>query len=171
MAGSRVSSLVTDSRVRVHIPLPAVRPRQRSWGTSLPQSVIWIRYVGWVFDTHRWIRELIPLIEGTETPGRNGLPLVLRVMSNHVGTRGTHVRRFSRCLTHSRLPPVAWDPLSRCSGLGYLGGCRVRRPSALRMAISLPGLPPFLPPSTWGVLVPRAWRSRPGVTGGARHNY
>ena len=40
MAGS---SRLHDSRlslVRVHIPLPAVRPRQRSWGTSLPQSVI-----------------------------------------------------------------------------------------------------------------------------------
>ena len=40
MAGS---SGLHDSRlslVRVHIPLPAVRPRQRSWGTSLPQSVI-----------------------------------------------------------------------------------------------------------------------------------
>ena len=40
MAGS---SRLHDSRlslVRVLIPLPAVRPRQWSWGTSLPQSVI-----------------------------------------------------------------------------------------------------------------------------------
>ena len=36
----RLDSMIAASRmVRVHIPLPAVRPRQRSWGTSLPQSV------------------------------------------------------------------------------------------------------------------------------------
>ena len=166
MAESPQGAPRADSRVRVHIPLPAVRPRQRSWGTSLPQSVIWYFVFASFYETPNGLDSpfvvSIPLLR-TATPGRNGLPLVLRVMSNHVGTRGTHVRRFSRCLTHSRLPPVAWDPLSRCSGLGYLGGCRVRRPSALRMAISLPGLPPFLPPSTWGVLVPRAWRSRPGL--------
>ena len=32
--------MIADSLSGVHIPLPAVRPRQRSWGTSLPQSVI-----------------------------------------------------------------------------------------------------------------------------------
>ena len=40
MAESPQGAPRTDSQVRVHIPLPAVRPRQRSWGTSLPQSVI-----------------------------------------------------------------------------------------------------------------------------------
>ena len=34
--------MIADSLSGVHIPLPAVRPRQRSWGTSLPQSVILI---------------------------------------------------------------------------------------------------------------------------------
>ena len=34
--------MIADSLSWVHIPLPAVRSRQRSWGTSLPQSVVLI---------------------------------------------------------------------------------------------------------------------------------
>ena len=137
--------MIADSRYRVHIPLPAVRPRQRSWGTSLPQSVVLILRFCMYVSTRNVALVYGPLVERTVPPGRNGLPLVLRVMSNHVGTRGTHVRRFPRLLTHSRLPAVAGRQSSRCSPEFWFGD-RVPLPSsALSTAISLPDLPPFSP--------------------------
>ena len=65
--------MITDSRVGVHIPLPAGRPRQRSWGTSLPQSVIWCCIVSAPLAKHIGFPSF-----RTVPPGRNGLPLVLR---------------------------------------------------------------------------------------------
>ena len=70
---------------------------------------------------------------------------------------------FPACLTHSRHPPVERVPLSLHSALSCFGEHCGLRPCSLRMGISLPSLPPFLPPGTRGVLVPRAWRSRPGM--------
>ena len=78
---------------------------------------------------------------------------------------------FPACLTHSRLRAVERGPISRCSEYSRLGGHWPRRPCSLSIVISLPGLPPFLPPGTRGVLVPRAWRSRPDAgLGWAKYN-
>ena len=104
--------MIADSRVWVHIPLPAVRPRQRSWGTSLPQSVV---LSGFILNVIA--HSTCPLVCGA-TNWRNGNhPVVTvsllccRFMSNHVGPMNGHMfRDFTGFLTHSRLRAVERGP-------------------------------------------------------------
>ena len=79
--------MIADSLSGVHIPLPAVRPRQRSWGTSLPQSVILCCIVRYACQTCRVNYAYLgydPLHKGTAGPVA-WLPLVFGVMSNRDG--------------------------------------------------------------------------------------
>ena len=114
------------------------------------------------YSSLRWHQGCGQTSKGTRGPVTWFLR-VFGVMSNHVGTlRAPMVGDFPASLTHSRLQAVAGRQSSRCSPEFWFGD-RVPLPSsALSTAISLPGPPPFLPPGTRGILVPRAWRSRPG---------
>ena len=70
---------------------------------------------------------------------------------------------FTGCLTHSRLPAAAGNqsayPLVSIPGWGQVLATLLRAKHGDLTCSP----PPFLPPGTRGVLVPRAYRSRPGV--------
>ena len=107
--------------------------------------------------------------KGFPAPTRNERPSymvtsVFGVMSNHVGTlRAPMFGDFPASLTHSRQPPVAGGP--SVAPLGPWLSWGMPRPTPLRTKDGdlAANPPPFLPPGSRGVLVPRAWRSRPGV--------
>ena len=164
-----------DSRfsVRVHIPLPAVRPRQRSWGTSLPQSVILCVEL---MSHFQWpsVRLGYGALTGvTGPPARNGLALVLRF---HVQPCWSDVNPD----TCSETSPVP-DPFR----LQAAAGNQSAHPLVVFLAWGLiyatllrakhcdlaASLPPFLPPGTRGVLVPRAWRSGHGGLVQGKYDY
>ena len=97
---------------------------------------------------------------------RSMAPSVFGVMSNHVGTpTGTDVRRLPR-------PPDAFSSTGRSGApiVALLAGILIWGSSSATLLRTkhcdlASSLPPFLPPGTRGVLVPRAWRSRPGLGG------
>ena len=91
------------------------------------------------------------------------VPSVFGVMSNHVGTpTGTDVRRLPRLpdafssASRSGAPIVTLFAVILPWGASYATLLRTKHGDLAARP------PPFLPPGTRGVLVPRAWRSRPG---------
>ena len=153
MAGS---SRLHDSRlslVRVHIPLPAVRPRQRSWGTSLPQSVIWI-------FGHLTITVLACPAKACHKERRarlrNGLGFGLRGHLLTVGPErhpGPLIADFPALLTHFRLQSTGRGANRRAAcRLTVWGPVRRYPPPPWPKGPSVISLPaaPFLPPSKVG---------------------
>ena len=113
-----------------------------------PEFVVLTR----ICRTQRASHRVSALHKRTAPPGRNGLPLVLRF---HVQPCWSDVNP-DPCSETSPAPDAFSStsrragPLSRCSAFSCLGGhCRLP-PCSLSMVISLPGLPPFLPPVSGG---------------------
>ena len=165
--------MIADSLSGVHIPLPAVRPRQRSWGTSLPQSVILSLFVVRVLSNHNGAATLA----GLAPYWRNGRP-VRMALNRSSGSCPTVLVRckprptfgdFPAFLTHSRLPPAAGAHCRSHSSRNLSWGTGSLPPSALRMAISLPSLPPFLPPVSGGSSCRGPGDRGPGIWVDAKH--
>ena len=166
MAGS---SRLHDSRlslVRVHIPLPAVRPRQRSWGTSLPQSVILIRLfrIGYCGGTGPCSGGAYPYPKERRAQRRNGLrfwssgscPTVL-VRCKPRPTFGDFPARLTLVVCRHRTGSQS----ARCLPRYILGDCYELPSSSLAKrlpAISLQTTPTNSPFSGGGP----GFRSRPG---------
>ena len=76
---------------------------------------------------------------------------------------------FPAFLTHSRLPPAAGAHCRSHSSRNLSWGTGSLPPSALRMAISLPSLPPFLPPVSGGSSCRGPGDRGPGIWVDAKH--
>ena len=149
-----------DSRfsVRVHIPLPAVRPRQRSWGTSLPQSVIFSEALPVAPKQGRLLQELLPLTLGLQCCLRteaHAEPYSARSMGMPHALRLPYSDVFSRLSSGGM--DVTSFPACSAPALGYEQPTAELHPSDLRDPDPSPPVPYRMGSLAW-----RDWVSRLG---------